>query len=471
MRKKRVLIMIDSATRDGLSQLLVAHYLKQKGVKVLLCSQITLVGMCERYRPDVLFVSWTSSKSVGAYLLSIRHKTRIVLVDQEGGRMGEEAFKRNMLAQNRVRVDIAHAATRIIAWGPLQAEWLKELNCIAKERIVVTGCPRFDPYLIPEEAPKVTEKYVGVTMRADLLTSLPLKLMERIFDSLFIDPKDGLTPGLPLRAHYEDWLWQHVAVARHQFKIILELSKRTNVPVVMRPAPWEQRHVYDFMTRHLRHVLIRGAELQHQYVKNAFVTIDASSALGLESLLVGIPVISVNALVPRLEEHVGGEGGTRFNAPYRRFYWHPKTVEEAVEYVLKAEKGELAFTPSPDSLKQYFNGYLGWPGSRPASFNIGDVLLELLDLPASSHLDPCDVGPTDTITKLKRSVYRFPGSAHLAKVIYLMKHLVFSAEREFFKRYAYFDWLYPHHHEISKIFTSLWKMYEEPAVTSSVVKR
>lgn len=455
--------MIDSATRDGLSQLLVAHYLKQKEVKVLLCSQVTFIGLCERYRPDVLFASWTSSKSMEAYLLSIRHKTRIVLVDQEGGRMGKEAFKRNMLANNRLRANIARAATRIIAWGPLQAQWLKELNCIAEERIVVTGCPRFDPYLVHEDTSEVTRKYVGVTLRADRLTSQPMRIMEAIFDSLFVDPKDGLTPGLPTRAQYEDWLWQYAAIMRHKFKIILELSKRTNARIVLRPSPWEQCQVYDFLPKQLPQVAIEEWPLQHQYVRHAFVTIDSSSALGLESLLVGIPVVSVNALVPGLEAHVGGEGGTRLNAPYRKFYWHPKTVDEAVELVLKAEKGELPFTPAPEELKQYFQDYVGWPTNRPASFNIGDILLELLNLPASSHLEPCAVAPGDTLTKLKRSVYRVPGSARLAKVVYLCRYLIFSDERHLYKRYFYFDWAYPHHAEISRIFNLLWKMYERQA--------
>lgn len=456
MSRPSVLILIDSATRDALSQLLTAHYLARKGVRVRLCNQLTWISLCERERPQVFYTTWFHDASAAAYLRTIQHRTRILLVDQEGGRMGEEAFKRAMREHHRAKFTTAGTATRVVAWGRAQAQWLQELGCIESERIVVTGCPRLDPYLLGPNPSPARRAFFGVTLRTDRLTSQPFRTLEAIYESLFKDPKEGLTPGLPLWAEYEDWLWQTAAAVRHMLKIVVEVTRRTDVPVVLRPGPWEQAGAYQFLRRQLPRVSVEPMMLQHEYVRNAFVTLDASSALGLESILAGTPVISVNALVPRLEEHVGGPGGTRLNSPYRPFYWHPATVEEAVDQVLRAEQGELPLTPSSDGLATYFRDHLDWPTSRPASFRIGDLILEMLDLPARErHPDPS--ASSDGRLARRRSFHRVPGWTEWHHVRSYWQYLVRSPDRQLYRRYHYFPWAYPHHEAIRRLFEALWQ--------------
>lgn len=464
MSRSSVLILIDSATRDAVSQLLVAHYLTRKGVQVRLCNQLTWISMCERYRPQAFYTSWFNSEPLWAYLRKIQHQTRLLLVDQEGGRMGEEAFKRTMRDHNGAKLHVAKTATRVIAWGRIQAQWLQELNCIEPERIVVSGCPRLDPYLLGPARLGTRQKFFGVTLRTDRLTSKPKQIMESIYESLFVDPEQGLTPGLPLWAQYEDWLWQATAVVRHMLKIVVEVTRRTDAPVVLRPGPWEQAGAYQFLRRQLPQVSVEPMMLQHEYVRNAFVTLDASSALGLESILAGTPVISVNALVPRLDDHVGGPGGTRLNAPYRQFYWHPSTVEEAVDRILQAERGELPLTPSPDGLGSYFRDYVDWPTSRPASFRIGDLILEMLDQPAR---EPCADPLVVTDGRLGRRawLHRLPGWSEVHQVRSFWQYIVRSPDRQLFQRYHYFPWSYPHHETIRRLFKALWQCYEVKGVT------
>ncbi len=457
MKRKRVLIMIDTASRDALSQLLIARYVQRKGVRVLLCNQVTQVGMCERYRPDVLLTTWTNVRGVGEYLQRIRHKTRIVLVDQEGARLGEEAFRRTMAAYDRAKCRVAAAATRVIAWGPLQARWITEQGCIGEERIVVTGCPRLDPYLVPAGIVPHRPKYVGVTLRADPVTSLPARLMEGAFESLSVNPHDGLSFSLPLRAKFEDAIWEALAVTRHMFQVVVELSKRTRARIVLRPGPWELPEVYGFLPKRMPRVSIEPMPLQHEYVKNAFVTVDDTSTLGIESLLAGTPVVSLNRLVQNLGAHVGGEGGTRFNAPFKRLYWMPGTLDEAVDAILRAERGELDVTPAPEDLRRYVQDHFAWPVRRPASFTAGEMILELLDLPRAAHLEPYAVEALDGIARLKRAAYRLPGSTHLARACYGCCYLVGSRYRKAFHRYHYFHALYPNHRGVNEVFNALWR--------------
>ena len=202
MSKKSVLIMIDQATRDAFSQLLVVYYLRWKGVQVYVCNGATLRAMCERYRPHVVFASWLGGGRM-SYLHHIQHKTHIVLVDQEGGRLGEKAFKRSFNRVNDDKGGLARACSKVFTWGDAQAQWLLELGILNEDQIVVTGCPRLDPYLVRESLSSSKRKYIGVTLRGDAVTSLPTKFMENIFLYAAADPKDWISVGYPVQAHHE----------------------------------------------------------------------------------------------------------------------------------------------------------------------------------------------------------------------------------------------------------------------------
>lgn len=455
MAGKSVLIMLDQATRDGVSQLLVAHYLRRKGVTVHIGNQSTVIALFERHKPDVFFASWTTNPPTVDYLHGIRHRTQLLLVDQEGGRMGEASFKRSVQWQDGAKLKLARSAARVVTWGTSQARWLMELG-IPREKIVVTGCPRLDPYLLDVKERRGRTPFVGVTLRADPLTALPRRMMETAYESNF--KKDGLAPSLPVKAQCEDWFWRIIAETRHMFLAITELAKKTRAPIVVRPGPWEQYHVYDFLQRNHPNVTVDPFMVQHRYVGDAFTVIDASSALGLESLLAGTPVISIVSLVPGLEEHVGGKDGARLNSPYRGFYWQPSSIEGLVDYALRAERGELALTPDPEGMKKYLWDCHGWPPKKPASFQTGDAILELLGLPSSSRLPPYD-GTLMEYPACKRTIYsRLPGSQAIPHLKLYWKCL-FSEQGYALRRYHYLPVFYRHHAEVRGLFEELCRRF------------
>jgi surface carbohydrate biosynthesis protein len=448
--------MVDQATRDAFSQLLIVRYLRWRGASVLVCNQGTLKAMCERHRPDVVFASWLVGGVIPAYLQSVQDRTRLVLVDQEGGRLGEEPFKRSFARLNGVKAELAKACARVITWGPAQAEWLRDLGLLSDEQIVVTGSPRFDPYLVPAVARETRRAYLAVTLRGDAVTSMPMSFMENVWGYAFADSRDGISVGYAVTAQHEDRIWHVTAGARHMFRIMAEVSRRTDAPIVVRPGPWERPRMYAFLPRVLPRVSIEPTTPQSHYVSNAFAVLDESSSLGLEALLAGVPVLTTQALIPRLREHIGGEGGALFNSPYTRFYWRPTSVEEAVGLVLRAERGDLAPTPEPAGLAAYLRDYHGWPRTRPSSFMIGDALLDILDVaapPASpAGLPPPEGGRTNP---LRTWIYRWiPGSPLAAEAKYLWQ-CVGSSDRELFRKYHYFDVLYPYHQDVEKTFSAL----------------
>ena len=99
------MVMIDQATRDAFGQLLVVHYLRARGARVIIANQATWIGSWERYRPDVVYISWIGGMMKD--ILKLRHKPEIALMDQEGGRLGEVAFKRSFFRANDAKEQVA----------------------------------------------------------------------------------------------------------------------------------------------------------------------------------------------------------------------------------------------------------------------------------------------------------------------------------------------------------------------------
>ena len=447
--------MIDQASRDAFSQLLVAKYLRWRGVDVVIANQGTLVPLCEWHRPHVVFASWLMRGPITSYLLSIRQRTQLVLVDQEGGKLGEGPFKRSFDLQDGVKRELARGCARAFAWGCSQARWLTEIGAIDPSRIVVTGSPRLDPYMVP--ASESGPRHLGVTLRGDLITSRPMRQMERLFDRGKVDPRDGMSVGYPHRAQYEDRMWHILASTRYMFRIVEEVSRRTRAPIVVRPGPWEQPQMYDFLPKRVPTVTVAVDQSQQTYVRNAFAVVDDSSSLSLESYVAGTPTITTQALIPRLEEHIGGSDGGLFNAPFTQAYWRPASVEEAVDLVMKAEQGGLGPAAAPEVLDSYLRECHGWPRTRPSSFQMADTILELLDVPPGSPAGDEAAAPPAVSSRSHRIYRSVPGAASMRSALFYAQS-AFGRDRELDRRYHYFRRLYPHEAEVSRMFADLLRL-------------
>jgi hypothetical protein len=431
-------------------------------VDVVIANQGTLIPLFERHWPHVVFASWLVGGTLASYLNGIHRRTHLVLVDQEGGRLGEQAFKRTFVRMGGIKRDAGRVCARVLTWGEAQAGWLTDIGVVDRARIVVTGSPRFDPYLVPPAVDR--PRYLGITLRGEAITSLPFSQMENLFESGAAPPGDGLSVGYPVNAQFEDRIWHVLASTRHMFRIASEVAARSKAKIVMRPGPWEQQQMYAFLPQRIPTVTIAPDQSQPDYVAGAFAVVDEASSLSLEAHIAGKPVISTQALIPRLEEHIGGHDGASFNAPYTRGYWRPSSVDEAVDLILRAERGELAPTPTPNPLEAYLRDCHGWPRSRPSSFRTADVLLELLDVPLGSRAedDAVDDGATGT-QRLKRTVYRHvPGAAAMSGAK-LYAQSVTGRDPQLFRRYNYFASLYPHEAEVSRTFSALLRLTGEAA--------
>jgi surface carbohydrate biosynthesis protein len=462
VKNRRVLVMIDQASRDAFVQLLVVKYLRWRGVDVVVANQGTLIPLCEWHRPHVVLSAWHMGGVLMDYLSGIHRQTHVVLMDQEGGKLGEVNFKRSFDREHGGKRGIGARCARVLSWGAAQAQWLAELGIVDRSRIVTTGSPRLDPYLVPAAANG--RRHLGVTLRGDIVTAEPTKLMEKLYRRLSVESLGGLSVGYPTWAQQEDRLWHIFASTRYMFKIAHEVSRRTQAPIVMRPGPWEREDMYGFLPSRIPTVTVAPDQSQPTYIRNAFAVVDESTSLSLEAYVAGRPTITTQALIPRLEEHTGGEGaeGTLFNAPYTQAYWRPKSVEEAVDLILQAEKGTLAPGPAAGAIDGYLRDCHGWPRTRPSSFQTADALLEMLDVPAGSRAGeaPAEDAP-EVLSSLKRRLYRHvPGAAQLPKA-QLYARTVRGRERELFRRYYYFPSLYPHAAEVSHTFQALLRLTGE----------
>ncbi len=458
MRKGRFLILIDQATRDAVGQLLTGLCLQRQGHRVAYCNQMTLKALCERFRPDVLYSSWCSGGEMDTWFQNIRPRTRIVLVDQEGRRSGETSFKRALRLNNNAQIRTARLADKIVAWEGTQARWIADEG-IPKDRIAVVGSARLDPYLASENEERKRPNQLGITLRADSLTSDPMNILRNIYGYRSVNPGEGIRPALPVNAQYEDWIWEGMAITRVMLRVITEIRRTNKVPMLVRPGPWERYRMYDFLSKEIPDLRVAPFMLQHEYLRECFATIDCYSTLGIESLLAGTPVISIVHLVPRLEQHVGGAEGTRFNAPYRGFFWQPKEMAELIELVLKAQRGELPVSPNLDAFKQYMRDSYSWPGERPASFKTAELLISLLDARPGADAARKEASRENATESFKRFFYRYvPGSVGVPMAKLLWRYF-FGVNHDSIRRYHYVGAFYPHHKAVRRLFETLWKQY------------
>lgn len=465
MRKPVVMVMIDQATRDAFGQLLVVHYLRARGARVIIANQATWIGSWERYRPDVVYISWIGGMMKD--ILKLRHKPEIALMDQEGGRLGEVAFKRSFFRANDDKADLGRHGSLAFAWGHVHKKWIGELGLLPIEKVLVTGSPRLDPYIDAEPARR---RYIGVTLRGDAVTSVPLNFVRNIFEYASLGPEDWFSVGYPQKAQQEDRIWHIAAGMRYIFKILIHVRRHTDTPIVLRPGPWERHDMYEFITEKIKGISIEPTMSQLDYVRNAHVVIDECSSLGLEAILVGTPVVSAQDLIPRLEEHIGGgKDAGLFNAPYKKSYWLPKSVEEAGELIIRAIGSKLPTVPDPGSTAEYLANFHSWPRSRPSSFQIGDALLELAATRVHAHkrhfVTTPQTPPVSSFERLKSILYRHvPGSVYLVKLQMSLRFL-FSPDRKHLRKYHYMAMVYPHGKKVRDLFNRL-KTRGERGLTS-----
>jgi hypothetical protein len=446
-------------------------------------NQHSFTAMYEAFRPDVTYVSWHTNGPLMEFLLGHPHRSRIALIDQEGGRIGEEPFRRSFrLHGDGMKEKIGRVASKIFVWGQVHARWLADMGIGGEGTVSVVGSPRLDPYLMEE--PTSGQKSLGVTLRGDPLTSNTANLMRTVYQFTKIQYPHGIGVGYPVEAQYEDKMWHVVASTRYLFKVALAFSERSRAPIVFRPGPWEQIRQYDFIPEVVSRSSVDPYTAQDDYVREAFALLDESSSLGIEGLLAGIPVISVQRLIPRLADHLAGTGGGLHDAPYMGCYWRPETTDEAVDLLLRAERGELPVSPRPDELQQYLRDYHYWPRGRPSSFQIANQILDLLDapigveegarlrgtwnmdLPARDRREISAAtdgkimiagGKTSRVGKL--ALRYVPGAVALLIARSFVKDLA-SPLREAWFRYHYYPWIYRHRGRVRSLFSFLWQRYE-----------
>lgn len=87
------------------------------------------------------------------------------------------------------------------------------------------------------------------------------------------------------------------------------------------PSPWDDREKFHAAAEYLDRRMERILQPLADYLNTQLLH---SGDLRYWRILIG------TWLMHSLQQHAGGMEGTRFNAPYRRFFWQPKDFAERV---------------------------------------------------------------------------------------------------------------------------------------------
>jgi len=144
---RKALVAVPNHRRDFESHTLVAYHLRTRhGMEVELCGLSGLTKSVLRSAPDVLVLDYlTSGDRLAAARAAKEIGTKLVILPTAGFFHGDEDELRGAMK----RPEVVALIDAYLAWGEAGRKVVCEATALEEERVLVTGCPRFDSYRAP----------------------------------------------------------------------------------------------------------------------------------------------------------------------------------------------------------------------------------------------------------------------------------------------------------------------------------
>lgn len=388
-KKKSALLLVDQRARDSQGILLVSYFLKQMGCNVYLCNKRNMLHKYEWYRPSVVAFSDT-----GTYFADwcryMSKKSKIVLIPQEGAiPLRDITIKRYLWPDNKYSKPFTKEVAKVFLWGQQTAKWLLEENIFREEQVVISGTPRLDQYRNRASMKNrgLQRNYcVGFANRGESVNMVYHTILESIFNSR--EYNGPLEAYIGTNRNWEDWIWHTIAQIRIYFILIDKLSSNPEIKVMFRPDPFEKFKTYNFLKNRNPNFEINTNPFLGEFIDEIDILITEYSTTGIDALISGKPVISVQKIIgPRLQDHIGNKAHVDAKEIIK-LYWLPETIEEALHLIKKSMDNELSVCPDTLELQKYLKDYYDLPRHEPSSLTIAKEIAALLDIDTSiSHND------------------------------------------------------------------------------------
>lgn len=485
-RQRPVLLLVDNRTRDAHGILLVYYWLKHMGCSTVLCNKRNWKAKWRALKPSVVALSYTDGAGMEELLSQVAKISKVALIPQEGA-IPDRDF---VVTEEYTGIKAGGGAftkglSKVFLWGQQTADWLLEEEVFTQEQVVISGTPRLDSYIALLTDSGELQDSRSVARRNGVSVGFATG-----FEKLNIyHNKNNILQEIDLRRHVqhglyydddkniEDYMWFQVARIR-VFLDIIEKCFAFDKKVDVRPRPNESTEGYHFLKSKYKALRVGNRQLVWEWLTGLNSVITFESTIGLEALMLGIPVISpMKLLGPRLHEHMTLP---LFVKPsFLQFYWQPETLSDTLQMVQQAEEGSLAPSPDPEGLRRYLKEYYDWPRMEPSSLTIAKELASLAD-DGSAQVNADDVRiPRGSVAAESGFIYKaYANWGHRLPAFALdvghITHDLLNGTFRAMQRYHFYPWHRKDYRKAKQVWTALrdqaaeMKTMSTPADTRTV---
>lgn len=294
MKSQIIYLPIETKSREFYGKLLLGCFAAEQGYRVLIGSRAIMSKFIDKMPPGLYFYNAMCPHDEEVFLQIKKIGHKIVALDEEGllYRSPEIYLK------NRISKPSIDLVEKFFTWGYEQTKIVQEaIPDKYKSKIIKVGNPRID--IIDEKLwnlnnSKVNElkneykKYILINTNFSTANNFNYKDFYRDFYN-----KNGY-----IKSEKEEEelniLWKRQEYLFKAFKKMISLIARrySNINIVIRPHPSESYEGWRNVISEHKNVYISKNGNVHDWIKGSLMVIHNSCTTGIESFILGKPVIS-----------------------------------------------------------------------------------------------------------------------------------------------------------------------------------
>ena len=288
MGQPRVCLIVDNPLRDLDGMVLLGWTLAQKGAEVFLVPMYQQATEVAALMPDLVLVNYlrvNNQKLVKAYS---ECGILVGVLDTEGAVFTSvESGLTNLVAKaNPSHVDV------YCLWGQRQYDSFVEHDIMPKEKLYITGCPRYDFCADPWKS-----SLPRIEMDAG-----PMILVNTRFPVLFPRFQRGLEDELNTmrKLGFEDSyigesVREYYLVWSELINVLADLAKLFSEAVfVVRPHPFENKTIYEQVFGDIPNIKVIQKDTVLPWLNSALLLIQKGCSTALEASFLGVEPVSLD---------------------------------------------------------------------------------------------------------------------------------------------------------------------------------
>lgn len=355
MKKKRILIYNDNSKRDLLGIRLLKYELENLGYLIKICNSQDADVKFRIFKPHAFIAARADnyiSKQAGFVC-------KVFIVPGEGGHQTKETMLSVFMGRGYWKLDSVEWINKCYLWNKNSKKWLLDSGLFKENQLSVIGSPRLDIYKNPDLIENISKSKkesfkIGIAFSAK---STSTYYGHPNFAEVYynFNPKMNF-PITRDGGHFEDIVWRDHIILRKMMRVVRLCIEKSVGHVILRPSPFESPKEYFFLEKlYPDKIKIKTKQTLPEFLCEIDVLITCWSTVGIESLILNKPVISIAGLIQKeiLFQHIS-EKASGFKT-FVKNYLQPKSEKELLEFIESIKKKTFYQSDSKKLLNDLYN--------------------------------------------------------------------------------------------------------------------